>query len=73
MKLRELRIQNVLTQAELARKAGVATVTVTAIERGIQLPTPKTSRKLAAALEVVPTEIDEVCQAVERALGRGED
>ena len=39
MKLRELRIQRALTQKALGELAGIATVTVTAIERGIQLPT----------------------------------
>jgi DNA-binding XRE family transcriptional regulator len=34
MKLRAWRIQRVLTQKELAQKAGVAEVTVAAIERG---------------------------------------
>ena len=69
MKLREWRIQKVLTQKDLAGKAGVAAVTVAAIERGIQLPTPKTSRKLADALGVEPTDIEEVQQAVSRSLG----
>ena len=68
MKLRELRIQKILTQKDLAEKAGLAAVTVAAIERGIELPTPKTSRKLADVLGVEPTEIEEVQQAVQRAL-----
>ena len=70
MKLRELRIQALLTQKELGEKAGVATVTIAFLERGAQLPSPKTSRKLAAALGVDPKQIDEVQQAVERALNK---
>ena len=70
MRLSGLRIQKVMTQKELAAKAGVAAVTVAAIERGKQLPTPKTSRKLADALGVQATEIDEVRQAIERSLSK---
>jgi len=68
MKLKELRVRKVLTQKDLAELAGVAAVTIAAIERGIQLPSPRTSRKLAGALEVEPTEIDEVNEAIEREL-----
>ena len=68
MKLRELRIQKVLTQAELAALAGVSAATVTAIERGVQLPNPRTSRAIANALGIEPIEIDEVQQAIERRL-----
>ena len=68
MKLREWRIQRILTQKELAQKAGVAEVTVAAIERGHQLPSPRTSRKLAEVLGVAPLDIDEVREATERAL-----
>ena len=70
MKLKEWRIQRVLTQKELALKAGVAEITVAAIERGVQLPTPKTGRKLADALGIGVTEIDEVREYAERALER---
>lgn len=68
MKLKEWRIQKTLTQKELAAKAGVAEITVAAIERSVQLPTPKTSRKLANALGVDPTEIDEAQAYAEKAL-----
>ena len=68
MKLRELRITNVMTQKDLAERAGVAAITIAAIERGVQLPSPKTSRKLAEALGIEPTEIDEVKEAIDRAL-----
>ena len=68
MKLRELRIQRALTQKALAEQAGIAAVTVAAIERGLQLPTLSTGRKLADALNVEPTEIEEVQLAIEREL-----
>ena len=68
MKLRELRIQQAFTQKELANRAGISPVTVTAIERGVQLPTLNTGRKLADVLKVEPSEIDEVQQAIEREL-----
>ena len=72
MELRAWRIRKVLTQRDLAEKAGVATVTVAAIERGIQLPSSSTSRKLAGALEVKPTDIVEVRQSMSRALSEEE-
>ena len=67
-KLREFRIQKLLTQRELGEKAGLSKVTIAAIERGVQLPTPKTSRNLAEALGVEPTDIEEVQKAMTRAL-----
>ena len=68
MKLREIRVRKVLTQKDLSERSGVAAVTIAAIERGIQLPSLRTSRKLAEALEVEPTDIDEVNKAIEREL-----
>ena len=68
MKLREIRVRKVLTQKDLSERSGVAAVTIAAIERGIQLPSLRTSRKLAEALEVEPTVIDEVNEAIEREL-----
>ncbi len=72
MKLYEWRLRRVLTQKDLAAKAGIATETVTSIERGIQLPTMGTALKLADALGIEPTEIDEVQQAIERSLAKKE-
>ena len=65
MKLREIRVRKVLTQKDLSERSGVAAVTIAAIERGIQLPSLRTSRKLAEALDVEPTVIDEVNKAIE--------
>ena len=70
MKLRELRAQKLLSQQGLAREAGLSVATVTGIETGIHLPSPTTSRKLAAALGVEPTDIDEVQAAIDRAMGQ---
>ena len=54
--LRELRVQAVLTQAELARKAKVSRTTVIAAEKG-RRPRPRTIRALAEALGVRPQDI----------------
>lgn len=70
MTLREWRIQKVLTQKDLAERAGVAEVTIASIERGVQLPSPRTSRKLAEALGIEPTQIEEVKKAIERQLAK---
>ena len=53
-RLRTLRIETALTQAELAEKAGVTRNTVARLERGENEPHPPTVRKLAAALGVEP-------------------
>ena len=57
--LRELRKKQILTQAELADKAGVGRMTVGRLERGEPVEArPSTIRKLARALKVKPQEID---------------
>ncbi len=53
-RLRDLRIEQALTQAELAEKAGVTRNTVARLERNENEPYMPTVRKLAAALEVHP-------------------
>jgi DNA-binding XRE family transcriptional regulator len=68
MQLKELRLRGGMTQRELGQKAGVAEVTIGAIERGVELPTMRTARRLAEALEVELTDIDEVKEAIARAL-----
>jgi transcriptional regulator with XRE-family HTH domain len=52
MKLRELRVEQDLSQARLAARAGVDPSTVNQIERGARQPSPATLRKLAGALGV---------------------
>jgi DNA-binding XRE family transcriptional regulator len=57
LKVRELREKRVLTQAELAHKAGVRAATVADIEGGKHQPRPSTIRKIAAALDVKPQDL----------------
>jgi transcriptional regulator with XRE-family HTH domain len=59
-RLAALRAQAVLTQGELAQKAGVALLSVHKIETGQQQPRPAMIRKLARALDVKPSELMEV-------------
>lgn len=56
-KLKRSRIDNALTQAELAEKAGLTTAAVARIERNEAEPRPSTLRKLAAALDVAPRDL----------------
>jgi len=52
MGLRELRAEHVLSQQDLATRAGVSKTTIVHIETGRIRPHPSTVRKLAAALGV---------------------
>jgi transcriptional regulator with XRE-family HTH domain len=56
-KLREARTRRLLTQEELAEKAGVSPSTVVNVERDQQEPHFRTIRKLAKALDVEPNEL----------------
>lgn len=56
-KLRETRTWRLLTQMELAEKAGVSQSTVVNIERNQSEPHFRTIRKLAKALDVDPTSL----------------
>jgi transcriptional regulator with XRE-family HTH domain len=56
-RLRELRLRNALTQAELADKAGVARTTILRLEAGNPNVSPSTLRKLARTLRVKPAEL----------------
>jgi transcriptional regulator with XRE-family HTH domain len=58
-RLKNLRILNALTQAELADRAGLTTAAVARIERGEVEPRPTTLRKLAKALSVQPRDLIE--------------
>lgn len=53
-KLKEVRIRRLLTQEELAEKAGLSPSTVVNIERNQVEPHFRTIRKLAEALDVDP-------------------
>ena len=57
-KLKELRLKLFISQAELAKRAGIAAETVNRLERGRRKPSFITIRKLAKALGVEPGEIE---------------
>jgi transcriptional regulator with XRE-family HTH domain len=60
-KLRTLRLNAGLTQAELAQAAGVSAPSIKRLEAGKgKRPYPSTRRKLAAALGVAIAEVDEL-------------
>jgi transcriptional regulator with XRE-family HTH domain len=64
--LRRLRATRVMTQGELAEKAGVSKTTVARAEIGQLVPHPKNIRKLAEALGVEPSALigpDEMLRA----------
>jgi transcriptional regulator with XRE-family HTH domain len=57
-KLRRVRDEHLLSQRELAEKAGLSPTTILKLEAGrVAEPHPRTIRKLAQALEVDPREI----------------
>src|SRR5215213_3778362 len=56
-KLRAVRTRRLLTQEELAERAGVSPSTVVNIERDNREPHFRTIRKLAKALDVDPTQL----------------
>ena len=56
-KLKRLRENQVLSQRELARKAGLAQGTVWRLESGFAHAHPSTIRKIAVALGVEPREM----------------
>jgi len=56
-KLKAIRTRRLLTQEELAERAGVSAATVVNVERNKQEPQFRTIRKLAEALSVDPTEL----------------
>jgi transcriptional regulator with XRE-family HTH domain len=56
-KLKAIRTRRLLTQEELAERAGVSAATVVNVERNNQEPHFRTIRKLAEALNVDPTEL----------------
>ena len=59
-KLRRVRDKRLLSQRELAEKAGLSPTTILKLETGkVDDPHPRTIRKLARALEVDPSELVE--------------
>jgi transcriptional regulator with XRE-family HTH domain len=66
--LREARIRKLLSIRGLAKLAGVSPETLQGLESGRRTAQLGTIRKLAAALEVEPGEIEEFRRAMEAAL-----
>jgi transcriptional regulator with XRE-family HTH domain len=63
--LRRLRLERFLSQAELARRAGLHALTITRLEGGATAPSTRTVRALAGALAVEPRRLaapDEVAE-----------
>jgi len=58
MKLKELRLNAVMSQRDLSTKSGVSFDTISRLENGKQTPNFVTIRKLAKALNVEPNSID---------------
>jgi transcriptional regulator with XRE-family HTH domain len=57
-KLRRVRDERLLSQRELAEKAGLSPTTILKLEAGrVEDPHPRTVRKLAAALNAKPREL----------------
>jgi transcriptional regulator with XRE-family HTH domain len=64
--LRRLRLKQFLSQAELARQAGLHTITISRLEAGRAKPSTRTVRALATSLAVTPGELatpEEVAEA----------
>ena len=55
--LRRLRLEQFLSQAEVARRAGLHALTITRLESGTTAPASRTVRALAEALGVEPREL----------------
>src|SRR6184192_2302764 len=55
--LRRLRLERFLSQAEVARRAGVHALTITRLEAGTTTPSTRTVRALADAFGVEPREL----------------
>lgn len=69
--LRRLRLERFLSQAELARRAGVHALTVTRLEAGATAPSTRTVRALADALGIEPRDLAAPAEVAElrRVLG----
>ena len=63
--LRRLRLEQFLSQAELARRSGVHALTITRLESGRTAPSTRTVRALAEALGVPPGELASPAEVAE--------
>ena len=68
MNLREARSRKLLSIRELAQASGVGVSTIAFIEAGKVLPSLRTVRKLAEALQLEPMEVDESQAAIEKSI-----
>ena len=72
-RLRRMRLEHFLSQAELARRSGVHALTITRLESGRTAPSTRTVRALAEALGVPPGDLaspEEVAEADRRERSR---
>lgn len=65
--LRTVRRRKLLSQRDLADKAGITTSTIYLTEAGKSTPRLQVMRKLSDALQVDPMEVDEFRKAIEGA------
>ena len=57
LRLREVRERKLMTQTELAERAGLTLSTISRLENGLQRPRISTARVLAEALGVQPEDL----------------
>jgi transcriptional regulator with XRE-family HTH domain len=66
-RLHAYRVQRFLSQAELAKRAGLTPQTIMRLERGeVTSPTARTVRQLAEALGIAPTDLARVEEVFDR-------
>lgn len=65
MKLHDWRRQKLMTMRDVAKIAGCGASTVYSIEAGTRTPSFTTIRKISAAMDVAPQEIDEFRAVIE--------
>lgn len=60
MSLRDLRQQTMMTQREVAQRAGITVTTLSRIENGKVVPSFRTVRSLAAVFAISPQQMHEI-------------
>lgn len=60
MSLRDLRQQTMMTQREVAQRAGITVTTLSRIENGKVVPSFRTVRSLAAVFGIAPQQMYEI-------------
>ncbi len=69
-RLRRLRAERFMSQADLAKASGVGPASIARIELGIVTPRAGTVRKLAQALNVPPGDVMDPAELLERRPGK---